>query len=177
MRAPIDDENGRCATQRPSPTLLQGYRWLHGLVVIESWPFPRHRAPPIFGASRKMDAALAKATHCPHRSTLVAKGRPIKRRHYCEADGLSGSMPIRSLTAKRNFCFEPRYCSVVWIETCPSRNWIWSSSPPARWQSLGMAPKIMRRKFFNSGTLRGGAGRPPTVPWASCLFPRPNPFR
>jgi hypothetical protein len=32
-----------------------------------------------------------------------------QRRHYCEAGGLSGSMPIRSLTAKRNFCLQPRY--------------------------------------------------------------------
>ena len=45
-------------------------------------------------------------------------------------------MPIRSLTAKRNFCLQPRYRSVVWIETCPRRNWIWSNSPPARRQSL-----------------------------------------
>lgn len=77
---------------------------------------------------------------------MVAKWRPIKRKHYCEAGGLSGSMPIRSLTAKRNFRSQPS----------PSRNWIWSSSPPARWQSLAQLPKIMRREFFDTGTLCGG---------------------
>src|SRR2546426_1019661 len=25
----------------------------------------------------------------------------------------------------RSFCLQPRYRSVVWIERCPSRNWIW----------------------------------------------------
>ena len=40
-------------------------------------------------------------------------------------------MPIRSLTAFRRCCLQPRYLSVVCTETCPNRNWIWSSSPPA----------------------------------------------
>jgi hypothetical protein len=43
----------------------------------------------------------------------------------------TGSIPIRSLTADRIRCLQPRYRSVVWIETCPRRNWICSSSPPA----------------------------------------------
>jgi len=42
-----------------------------------------------------------------------------------------GSMPIRSLTAFWRRCLQPRYLSVVWTDTWPSRNWIWSSSPPA----------------------------------------------
>jgi hypothetical protein len=33
-------------------------------------------------------------------------------------------MPSGSLTASRSFCLHPRYRSVVWMETCPSRNWI-----------------------------------------------------
>ena len=37
------------------------------------------------------------------------------------ADG-SGSRPMVSLTAHRSFCLQPKYRSVVWIETCPSRN-------------------------------------------------------
>ena len=76
----------------------------------------------------------------------VAKWRPIKGRLYCEAGGLSGSMPIRSLTAKRNFCLQPRYRSVVWIETCPSRNWIWSNSPQARWQSRAQLRRLCRMR-------------------------------
>ena len=40
-------------------------------------------------------------------------------------------MPIRSLTAFRRRCLQPRYFSVVWTETWPSRNCIWSNSPPA----------------------------------------------
>ena len=34
-----------------------------------------------------------------------------------------GSTPMRSLTAARIRCLEPRYRSVVWTKTCPSRNW------------------------------------------------------
>ena len=36
--------------------------------------------------------------------------------------GTFGSRPRRSFTAHRSFCLHPRYRSVVWIETCPSRN-------------------------------------------------------
>ncbi len=41
-----------------------------------------------------------------------------------------GSIPILSFTACRSFCLQPKYRSVVWIDTCPSKNWIWSNSPP-----------------------------------------------
>src|SRR3954453_1931671 len=47
----------------------------------------------------------------------------------------AGSRPILSLTAFRSRCLQPKYRSVVWTLTCPSRNWIWSSSPPARWHN------------------------------------------
>jgi len=50
----------------------------------------------------------------------------------CLADHAS-ARSIPSFTAFRSFCLQPRYRSVVWTETCPSRNWICSSSPPARW--------------------------------------------
>ena len=40
-------------------------------------------------------------------------------------------MPIRSLTAFWRRCLQPRYFSVVWMETWPSKNCIWFSSPPA----------------------------------------------
>ena len=46
-----------------------------------------------------------------------------------------GSMPMRSLTADRIRCLQPRYRSVVCTETCPKRNWICSKSPPDAWQS------------------------------------------
>jgi hypothetical protein len=47
-----------------------------------------------------------------------------------------GSMPMRSLTADRMRCLEPRYRSVVRTETCPRRNWICSNSPPEAWHSF-----------------------------------------
>ncbi len=34
----------------------------------------------------------------------------------------SGSIPIRSFTAPRRRCLQPRYFSVVCTDTCPSRN-------------------------------------------------------
>jgi hypothetical protein len=33
----------------------------------------------------------------------------------------SASMPIRSFTAERMRCLQPRYRSVVWIDTCPEQ--------------------------------------------------------
>src|SRR6516162_3012177 len=47
-----------------------------------------------------------------------------------------GSSPILSFTAPRRRCLQRRYLSVVSTETCPSTNWICSSSPPAVWHSL-----------------------------------------
>jgi hypothetical protein len=42
--------------------------------------------------------------------------------HRLSMSGFSpGSMPSRSLTALRSLCLQPRYRSVVWIVTCPSR--------------------------------------------------------
>jgi hypothetical protein len=46
-----------------------------------------------------------------------------------------GSMPRRSFTAILKCCLQPMYRSVVCTETCPRKNWICSSSPPASWQS------------------------------------------
>src|ERR1700719_2706712 len=45
------------------------------------------------------------------------------------------SRPILSFTASRSRCLQPRYRSVVCTLTCPSKNWICSSSPPDSWQS------------------------------------------
>src|SRR5262249_29736359 len=63
---------------------------------------------------------------------MVAQGR-------IEASALaaSGSSGIgfdshRSFAAIRSRCLQPRQRSVVWMETWPRRNWIWSSSSPAR---------------------------------------------
>ena len=73
---------------------------------------------------------------------------------------LFGSMPIRSFTADRMRCLQPRYRSVVWIETWPSRNWICSSSPPAEWHSRAQVPlrscgasAFMPAFFANSRTM------------------------
>jgi hypothetical protein len=44
-------------------------------------------------------------------------------------------MPRRSFTAILKCCLQPMLRSVVCTETCPRRNWICSSSPPASWQS------------------------------------------
>ncbi len=41
-----------------------------------------------------------------------------------EDPGGSGLSPIRSLTALRKRCLQPRYRSVVCTETCSNRNWI-----------------------------------------------------
>src|SRR5712671_4195426 len=46
---------------------------------------------------------------CPR---VVAEWPLIKSRHYCGAVELSGSMPIWSLTGKRNFCLRPRYTNI-----------------------------------------------------------------
>jgi hypothetical protein len=57
-----------------------------------------------------------------------------------------GSIPILSLTAERMRCLQPRYRSVVWIETWPSRNCICSSSPPAAWHSLAQVLLLCRMR-------------------------------
>jgi len=69
-------------------------------------------------------------------SRLVAKWRPIKRRTLLRSLWIVRFDAHSFVHVKRNFCVQPRYRSVVWIETCSSRNWICSSSPPARSQSL-----------------------------------------
>ena len=49
--------------------------------------------------------------------------RNLGRRRRIYADpGASGSSPIRSFTALRKRCLQPKYRSVVCTETCPSRN-------------------------------------------------------
>src|SRR5271156_5105207 len=102
-----------------------------------------HIHADIFGASHKR-VLLSEGVE-PSTQNLLQKGRPL----YCVAFSdiypprtppveerpvpLSGpgSIPITSLTASRNRCLHPRYFSVVCTETCPSKNWICSSSPPA----------------------------------------------
>ena len=64
-------------------------------------------------------------------------------------------MPILSFTANRSLCLQPRYCSVVWIETWPSRNWIWSSSPPAKWHRRA---HVRRRSWGDSLSVRCTVG-------------------
>ena len=54
--------------------------------------------------------------------------------------------PMRSFTADRIHRLQPRYCSVVCIETCPKRNWTFSNSPPDAWQSRAQ----VRRKLFGA---------------------------
>jgi hypothetical protein len=65
---------------------------------------------------------------------------------------LLGSMPRRSFTAFPGRCLQPGYLSVVWTETWPDRNWIWSSSPPAsrHRRAQGAGPtQVMRGQVFN----------------------------
>src|SRR6267378_5137233 len=69
-----------------------------------------------------------------------------------------GSIPILSFTASLNRCLQPRYFSVVCTETCPSRNRICSSSPPALWQ----------RRAHDLRRSCGASFRIPTLP-AYCL--------
>jgi hypothetical protein len=53
-------------------------------------------------------------------------------------------MPIRLFTADRMHCLQPRYRSVVWMERCPSRNWISSNSPRRVAQPSTCLPEIVR---------------------------------
>jgi integrase len=53
-------------------------------------------------------------------------------------------MPIRSFTAARIRCFEPRYLSVVWTDKWPRSSWICSSSPPALWHKRAHERRLCR---------------------------------
>jgi len=68
------------------------------------------------------------------------------------------AITILSFTANRSFCLQPRYRSVVWMDTWPRRNWMWSSSPPARWQ---------RRAHVHLRSCRAGLSIPAAA--AACL--------
>jgi hypothetical protein len=46
-------------------------------------------------------------------------------------------------------CLQPKYLPVVWTETRPSRNWIWSSSPLASRHRRAQVPtEVMRGQVF-----------------------------
>ena len=84
----------------------------------------------VSGASSEMRCAWR------HLHNICLTGRPfgVEPTWMCpraEHAQLFGSMPMRSLTAFLRRCLQPRYLSVVWTETWPNRNWIWSNSPPA----------------------------------------------
>jgi len=50
-----------------------------------------------------------------------------------------------------NRCLQPRYRSAVWIETCPRRNWICSSSPLARGTSGARPTQVVRSRLLDTG--------------------------
>ncbi len=96
-------------------------------------------------------AARARKVRLPECETIPSGWSAIRTR----CGHLFGSMPIRSFTAERMRCLQPRYRSVVWIETCPSRNWICSSSPPAEWHSGTSPPQVMRCQRVYASFLHG----------------------
>ena len=86
---------------------------------------------------------------------------------------LLGSIPIRSFTANRMRCLQPRYRSVVWIETWPSRNCICSNSPPAVWHSLAQVLfKSCGAKLFDGGFRGAAHGRHARRPSRLCAHRR-----
>ena len=85
-------------------------------------------APEIVAYEISMSALLPE--HSPNR-----KGSRLRGRDRAVDHELPGSRPIESFTAFWNRCLQPRYFSVVSIDTCPRRSWICSNSPPAWWRS------------------------------------------
>ena len=79
---------------------------------------------------------------------------------------------------------QPRYRSVVCTETWPRRNWICSSSPPARWhrcaqvrrRSWGARFRIPARRAAAFTTCHIAFGVIPSPQIAPCLFTRRNTF-
>ncbi len=71
---------------------------------------------------------------------------------------MPGSRSMPSYTAFWKRCLHPRYCSLVSIETCPGRNWICSSWPPACWQSRA---HVLRRPCGARHTRPAGWWLPP----------------
>jgi hypothetical protein len=82
-------------------------------------------------------------------------------------------MPIRSLTALRIRCLQPRYRSVVCTDTCPSRNWIWSSSPPASWHRRA---QVRRRSCGASFSIPGFLRILPNYVPDDLLAEPPSPY-
>jgi hypothetical protein len=73
---------------------------------------------------------------------------------------LPGSSPIASFTAFWNRCLQPKYFSVLSIDTCPRRNWICSSSPPACAQARTSSAQIVAEP-----PLRSRTPQPPPSQW------------
>jgi hypothetical protein len=84
----------------------------------------------------------------------------------------AGSRPILSLTAFRSRCLQPRYRSVVWTLTWPSRNWICSSSPPGFvTQTRACATKIVRSHILQTTFRTPGLHHTPDNLRAECTLP------
>jgi hypothetical protein len=84
-------------------------------------------------------------------SRVVAKGR--SDRPLPDQIASVGSIPILSLTAIRSCCLQPRYRSVVSMDTCPRRNWgLIQFAVGKMTQTCAGAPEIMRCKLANPGS-------------------------
>ena len=103
----------RVSCPKPWPDCLCGG-------AAKSW-LTSHRNFWLVGPMRHPNAV-------PWKAVLVVKWRFRK-----VAPSNYGFSLILSFTAPRSRCLQPRYRSVVSTETCPSKNWICSSSPPAAW--------------------------------------------
>src|SRR5208282_3484839 len=78
---------------------------------------------------------------------------------------------MRSFTAFTMSCSPPRYLSVVWIEECPSKNWICSRSPPD--ENVAMRPQGQQEGNYDSDrfqtrTLRYSLRRVSPLDYVNC---------
>jgi hypothetical protein len=86
-------------------------------------------------------------------------------------------MPIRSLTAKRNFCLQPEVLfRRLNRDVSKQKLDLVQLATGKMAEPRAAAPKIMRREFFNSGTLGGGSDDLPQYLGRHACSPDPTRF-
>src|SRR2546425_9174256 len=84
-------------------------------------------------------------------------------------------MPMRSLTADRIRCFQPRYRSVVCTETCPKRNLDLLQFASRRMAEPGTGtPQIVRRQLGYTDALGGFFHDVPNRLYGHAISPCPS---
>jgi len=96
--------------------------YLEAKSAVRRWPRTAVKASRIILSScaARLPLRLYTTAGCPYRRLSA---------HWACCRGLNADTIVHGLPMR---CLHPRYLSVVWTETWPSRNWICSSSPPAR---------------------------------------------